>query len=345
MSRRLLLVVTALAVVSLPLVTPPRAEAGGLLFVIRGEITENVALKRKHQYLLQGTAFLRPGATMRVQAGTTIFCDTGSRLVVSQHARLVARGTAEQPIVFTSAQLESDRRRGDWGGIVVNGYAPVAASNGFEYGDGGTGRYGGYDEADDSGALRYVRIEYAGYALDASGPSAALSLRGVGSGTEIDSVEALNSGGDGVEVRGGSVDLRRVASVGNERRALAWTKGWNGRAQFLLVQQRGDVSSPLYTALFSETNTPVISNVTIVGGASGLAIGGGGRGDYRNIVVLGCKGTGLDFADQETVTELVRGNLTLAGLVMHDNAGGTNVDAETREALARNGSTVFEADP
>jgi len=143
----------------------PRARAGaGDVVVIRGEVVRDTVLKRKRTYLLQGFVTVRAGATLRIRPGTTVYCDVGATLVVERGAKLRAEGTAELPIVFTSAQPEAERRRGDWGGIVVNGRAPVAAPGGTAEGEGATGAFGGYEVDDSSGALHFLRASFPGVA-------------------------------------------------------------------------------------------------------------------------------------------------------------------------------------
>jgi hypothetical protein len=287
--------------------------------VIRGDVVRDTTLKRKRTYLLQGTVTVRAGATLRVRPGTTVYCDVGAALVVERGAKLRAEGTADLPIVFTSAQPEAERRRGDWGGIAVNG-AP--------------------DES--SGALRFVRVEYAGYPSGPEGRADALALRGVGAATEVDFVEALNGDGAGVAVLGGTVNLRHVAAVGNSREGISLGPGWSGDAQFLLVQQRGDVAASSYAAIRAAATSARVSNATIVGGGTGLRLGDGASGAYRNLVVVGCDGPGLDVRDAATLAGLARGDLDVAGAIVFAN-GGQNIAPEVRDALAA--GAALEADP
>lgn len=319
--------------------------ADAKVVLLRGAITSDTVLKRKRTYVLQGLVFVRGGATLKIKAGTTVFCDQGSMLVVERGARIVALGTAEQPVVFTSAQPERDRRRGDWGGVVVNGYAPVAVPGGVATGEGGTGQYGGDDPDDDSGTLRYVRIEYAGYPIGAEGRSDALALRGAGAGTTIEFVEALNGDGDGIAVSGGTVSLRYAASIGNARNGMAWSKGWTGEAQFLLVQQRRDVGRSPYDGIHADASAPKVSNATIVGSTTGIRLGAGARGAYRNVVVTGCAGDGLATRDAGTLEALAERQLEVSHAIFYDNRGGANFGDEVRTALVASASPVVERDP
>ncbi len=329
----------ALSLLIVAFVSPAMA---GDVIVLRGEIGRDTTLRRNRTYLLQGLVTVKAGTTLRIRPGTTVNCDIGSTLVVERGAKLRAEGTAERPIVFTSAQVESSRRRGDWGGIVVNGRAPVNIAGGVGYGEGGTGAFGGYEADDGSGSLRYVRIEYAGFPVGAEGRADALALRGVGSATTVEFVEALNGDGDGVAVVGGTVDLRYVASVGNSRRGLSWSKGWTGGAQFLLVQQRRDVPASSYEAIHAETSTPKVANVTIAGSSVGVRFGSGARGVYRNLVVVGCREAGLDLRDAANFDDLRRGDLEVGNAIFHANRGGENFDPAVRAAL---GSSAIEQDP
>lgn len=309
--------------------------------VLEGSISKTLTLKAKRTYLLRGGVYVRKGAKLRVPAGTEIQCEPGAFLSVEPGAAIEAVGSHEAPIVFTSAKPPAERARGDWGGLIISGYAPVSAP-----GSGPSVKNGeaGADVSDSSGTLRFVRIEYAGTAVG-DGFMTALAFRGVGYGTAVDYVETLNSAGGGVSIVGGTVNLKHIVSVGNAGDGFNWSSGWTGRAQFLVTQQRGDIALSERAGLEADTNNPHIENATFVGGGSGIRLQNGARGDYRNILVVGCQGEGLDLDDQATLYELQSGQLTLDKLLLFGRFGGTNVSRVVRDQLAQQGALLVERDP
>src|SRR5687768_4310510 len=132
--------------------------------VVSGEITGTETWTADFYYVLRGAVFVRNAGTLNIQAGTWIIGESGSvgTLIVERGGRLNAIGTREQPIVFTSDQAPGTRARGDWGGLIINGRAPVNRPGGLYVGEGDTGIAGGDDPNDNSGSLRYVRVEFAG---------------------------------------------------------------------------------------------------------------------------------------------------------------------------------------
>ncbi|MFK8045601.1 MAG: hypothetical protein AB8B72_08900, partial [Crocinitomicaceae bacterium] len=132
---------------------------------ITGTISSNQTINAADNWLISGGVFVANGATLTIEAGSTIYTandGTTPFLSVKQGGKLMANGTATLPIVFTP--VKDNPQAGEWGGIIINGKAPINAGETAE-GEGGTGVYGGTDANDNSGTLRYVRVEYAGKIL------------------------------------------------------------------------------------------------------------------------------------------------------------------------------------
>ena len=218
--------------------------------VLSGTITEDLTLTADTAWLLRGGVFIGDDeneTVLTVEAGTIVYGEssTDGMLVIRRNARMIAEGTADAPIVFTSSKAEGSRARGDWGGIVINGNAPINAcaedSEGCEaFGEGGTGWYGGSDADDDSGVLKYVRVEFAGTLVSPDNELNGIAFQGVGAGTEIDFVQVHMNADDGVEFFGGTVNARHMVLTGIGDDSLDWTDGWQGNAQFLVAQQYDD---------------------------------------------------------------------------------------------------------
>ena len=171
-------------------------------------------------------------------------------LVIEQGCQINAEGTAEQPIVFTAAAdvdgSVDDSARGLWGGLVINGFAPIndcpeGASGGTDEctkeGEANSGTFGGSDPMDNSGVLRYVSVRYAGSNVDPENQLNGIAFQGVGSGTEVNYLQVHNNLDDGIEFFGGNVSAKYVVLTGNADDSLDWTDGWRGSVQYLYIEQ------------------------------------------------------------------------------------------------------------
>ncbi|MBK8499803.1 MAG: hypothetical protein IPL52_13545 [Flavobacteriales bacterium] len=168
---------------------------------VQGNITANTTWSNSNKYLLKGFVYVEDGATLTVQPGTIIKGDkpTKGSLIIKRGGKIMADGTASQPIVFTSNQAAGSRDRGDWGGIIICGRAPHNQPSDPTVEGGPDAFYGGTDAADNSGVLRYVRIEFAGIAFQPNQEINGLTLGAVGSGTTIEHVQVSYSGDDSYE--------------------------------------------------------------------------------------------------------------------------------------------------
>ncbi|MCC7034142.1 MAG: hypothetical protein IT179_15075 [Acidobacteria bacterium] len=316
--------------------------------VIRGRFTQSIALSNQYHYVLRGAVFIERGATLTIQAGTRIvgeFATLGT-LVVNQGAWIVAVGTADAPIVFTSDQPIGQRARGDWGGLIINGEAPINVPGGVGLGEGDTGRYGGDNPDDNSGVLRYVRVEFAGIEFSPDNELNGIAFQGTGRGTEVDHVQVSFNKDDGIEMFGGTTDLKHIVLSGIGDDSLDWTFGWTGRVQYLVVHQRGDDADNGWEADNNGSNNdllprsaPTIYNVTLVGDPDGnegvesddgMLIREGTAGTFRNFIVLGFKEYGINIDQNATIAQLQNGALTFANGIVFGNgliAGRTNLDS------------------
>lgn len=197
--------------------------------VVTGIITEDTYWYADTAYEMAGKVVVEEGATLFIEAGTTIQARDGqgsvsTALIIAQGGKIEAVGTPQAPIVFTSiydqGQLdESDQ--GLWGGIVILGKAPISADATPSLIEGipanvGYGEYGGTDATDNSGVLKYISIRHAGTLLGDGNELNGLTLGGVGSGTVIDNIEVVGNLDDGIEFFGGCVDASNL---------LVWAQG------------------------------------------------------------------------------------------------------------------------
>lgn len=241
--------------------------------VLQGNISADLNIPTGN-YTLRGTVTVSNNATLTIQPGSTFTVSTADQaagtnyLLVEQGAKLVANGTAAAPIVFTaeSAQI------GAWGGIILNGKARINAVGGTELAEAGGKVYGGTDDADNSGSLKYVRVEYAGAAV--TGGTAeynAFSFFGLGTGTTLENLQAYKGADDGFEFFGGKVNATNLLAVGCEDDSIDWDKGFSGTLTNIWVKQPSNGDWGFETSNHptefdnSPRSTPTVNNVTVEG--------------------------------------------------------------------------------
>ncbi len=250
--------------------------------VVTGPITANTTWATGTKYKLSGFVNVNAGATLTIQPGVIVFGDkdTKGSLIINRGARLDAQGTAANPVVFTSALAPGARAGGDWGGVIIAGRAALNLAGGEAVLEGGTGTtYGGGatpNDNDDSGTLRYVRIEFAGIAFTTNNEINGLTLGAVGRGTTIDYVQVSFSGDDAYEPFGGAVNLRHVIATAPVDDMFDGDNGWRGYVQFALgvsnpdladisgsngIEHDNDATGTANTPL----TQPIFSNLTILG--------------------------------------------------------------------------------
>lgn len=208
--------------------------------VISNDITANTIWVTGKVYELNGTIYVRNNATLTIQPGVIIRSNVAaSALFVTRGSKLNAIGTASQPIIFTSKNAAGQRNRGDWGGIVLLGRGRVNQGTGTNYIEGISQtvdtQYGGGSSPinnDNSGTLKYVRIEFAGYVYSPNNELNGLTMGGVGSGTTVDYVQVSYSNDDSFEWFGGSVDCKHLVALNGLDDDFDTDFGYNGRVQF-----------------------------------------------------------------------------------------------------------------
>lgn len=178
---------------------------------------------------LEQTVLVENGGVLKFNAGTTVKCGKGfdKYILVLQGGKIEATGTESKPVVFTSA--ESSPAAGDWGGIIINGRAPLSGGGTYATEINNDYLYGGTDAADNSGRLTYVKIEYAGASSGSDDiEHNGLTLNGVGNGTQIDHIYVLESADDAIEFFGGSVNVTNLLAVNPDDDMFDFTQGYNG---------------------------------------------------------------------------------------------------------------------
>lgn len=315
---------------------PVDVQCDGTLCVVSGTITEDTTFTADKQWLLRGGVFIgddKAETVLTVEPGTTVYGEnaTGGMLVVRRGSKIVAEGTAQEPIVFTSSKAPGSRARGDWGGLILNGRAPInncAADEGGvceQFGEGGTGFFGGDDPDDDSGILKYVRVEFAGTLISPDNELNGIAFQAVGRGTEIDFVQVHMNADDGVEFFGGTAEWKHVLVTGVGDDSLDWTDGWNGKGQYFVAQQyedsgdngiEGDNNGENNDA--TPRSRPQLANLTLIGSPNsaasdfGALLREGTAGELHAAVFTGFNAACLSMAQASTLAQVDAGSLTIA---------------------------------
>lgn len=313
---------------------------------LSGQLAGNVTLTNETTWVLSG--LVRVGgdntapATLRIEAGTRVqgAGATADYMYVNPGSQIFVDGTAYAPVVFTSPK---DGVRGqtpapkDWGGLVISGNAPTNCPSRCASEFDPTLRFGGANPTESSGTLRYFQVRYSGYVFQANREVNALTLQGVGSGTTIEYFQSYRGGDDGVEMFGGTVNLKRIVLNEGGDDGIDWDLGWSGKVQYALVSFGTGFGEDFgIEAANSPENfdaapraIPTLANLTLLGnsvGGSGstrdsiqFKEGSGGR--IFNSVGSGFKRACLEIRDNATFAvagspAAPSGNLALFGTAL-----------------------------
>jgi len=211
--------------------------AAGTTITMAGNITASLTLKSDINYVLDGWVYVKSPAVITIEAGTVIKgkVDTKASLVIERGAKIMAEGTSAKPIVFTSAKAAGARAAGDWGGIVLCGNAKINVAGGEAEIEGGLGtKYGGNDDNDNSGTMKYVRIEFAGYAFQPDKEINGLTFGAVGKGTTIDYIQVSYSNDDSYEWFGGTVNCKHLIAFSGLDDEFDTDYGFSGLIQYIV---------------------------------------------------------------------------------------------------------------
>ena len=329
---------------------------------LSGTLTTDVNLTEGNIYALSGAVFVggdnENSATLSIDAGVTVYGASGNDyLVVSRGSKIEAEGTATDPIVFTSYDdvTGGTTAAGQWGGLVILGNAPsnkcpddgsacALQVEGVEEG----AVFGGTNSEDNSGILRYVRVQFGGFEIALDNELNGITFGGVGSGTTVDHIQVHANADDGVEFFGGSVSVKYLVLTDIQDDSIDWDNGFQGNMQYVLVRQaqdnsdanRGieadnDGSNP---AIEPQSN-PSLANVTIIGNtfdgeddSEGVYLREGTGAQLYNFIVTGPAGMGECFEVEdstESQTNLGDGTIMFSNSVIACENGENFKNADT----------------
>lgn len=219
---------------------------------VSGNITSNTTWSSNQVYKLSGVVYVDSLVTLTIQPGTIIRGDnsvSNSSLLIKRGGKLIAQGTATNPIVFTSNQPIGSRTLGDWGGVILLGKARMNQGLGLIEGLSAISdhQYGGNDDLDNSGILSYVRIEYGGYVFAQNKEINGLTMGAVGSGTQIDHIQVSYVNDDAFEWYGGTVNAKYLVSYRNLDDDFDTDFGYSGKVQFGLSVRDPQIADNSYS--------------------------------------------------------------------------------------------------
>lgn len=293
------------------------------------DIESDTELEAGKTYTLSGGIHVKNGATLKIPAGVTIIAkhdDVVDYILIEQGAKIDAQGTASNPIVMTSEKKEP----GAWGGIHICGYAHTNAEGGTGSSEIGGAPYGGNNDADNSGTLRYVRVEYTGFAFDEEHEANGITFYGVGNGTTVEYCQAYMGSDDGFEWFGGSVNVKYLVSTDCSDDSFDWTEGWNGKGTDLVAYQEAKATlgydcDCLIEADNNENDNaatpvshPVLKNLILAGNGEskqGIRLRRGTQADIDNAKVCG-KGQPLVVESALTNASLKNGTSRLTNMTV-----------------------------
>lgn len=328
---------------------------------ITADVTTSTTWTADKVYVLKGFIHVANGATLTIQAGTRVVGDfntLGSSLFVLRGAKIIAQGTAALPIVFTSSRAEGQRQAGDWGGLILvgNGIINRAAPIILEGTNTGAGNpavdyAGGNNNADNSGVLSYVRVEFAGYATAADQELNTFTFAAVGSGTTLEYLQSNNGLDDAFEFFGGAVVGRYLVSYNAGDDHFDMSEGYVGHLQWLIAYQTrtvvpralaGNVSTDPQGIENDGCNgagctngqnslprtVPMVANATLIGppstvtnsaGNIGTMLRRGTAGYYVNLLISRWGRAAISLRDQSTLDRVTDGTLVLRNILVTES--------------------------
>lgn len=310
----------------------PGAFAGTL------ESGETATLDASEEYILTGAFVIKDGAQLTIPAGTVIKAQGGTSayIAVAQGGKIFINGTANNPVVMTSAS--STPAEGDWGGLVICGRANT--NKGGSTGQTATSEvgnllYGGTQDNDSSGSIKYLRVEYTGATFNNDKEFNGVSLFGVGSGTTFDYVQSYKGGDDGIEFFGGAVNGTHLISVGSGDDSIDFADGWKGTGEYWYIKDGAKAgiegSNNGDDGNAQPTTTATLKNISVVGGGSegGIYIKeGGGIWNVDNFYIDGFA-TGINVKDNTESGDPVANAHINNGDIIFTNVRFENVDMQT----------------
>lgn len=317
---------------------------------ISANITTNTTWTAGNTYTLAGQIYVKNNATLTIEPGVIIRSNApGAGLFITKGAKLIAEGTVTSPIVFTSGNSVGNRNRGDWGGVILLGKGSYNINGGINYIEGIANsvdtEFGGGatpDDNDNSGALKYVRIEYAGFTYGAAGSNTeinGLTLGAVGKGTKLDYIQVSYANDDSFEWFGGAVDCSHLVAFNGIDDDFDTDNGFSGKVQFCLAIKEPSAADTSDSNCFESDNNStsaagtsftraIFSNCTLVGPTYRATLPSGGT---------------LNIKHRRAAHLRRNTQLQIWNSIFMDFVDGLVVDGNTTTANATNNTLKFKS--
>jgi hypothetical protein len=312
---------------------------------LSGNYQEDLILNSSESYVLNGALVMSSGTTLTIPAGTTINAQSGNDIyiAIAQGAKIIAEGTATEPIVFTSNQAVP--QAGDWGGLIVLGRAPInsVSGNATSTSEVGNLPYGGTISEDNSGIISYVRVEYSGGSADGQTENNGISFYGVGNGTTVNYIQAYEGKDDGIEFFGGTVNASNVIVVNAQDDSVDWTEGYTGTLTDVYIKHgtehdKGIEADGFNTDIGNNSDpvfwsSPTVTNLTIKGngnngdGTEAIRLRAGTEGNFTNVLLEGFD-EGFDLDDNQTGLGVLSNDLQVTDVTFTDVSVNVKNDTE-----------------
>jgi hypothetical protein len=290
---------------------------------------------------LSGIVTVKNNATLTIMPGVTIKGLNGSALVVAKGSRLIAEGTQDQPIVFTSAQAPGTRARGDWGGVVLLGDAANNLVNGAGSAEGldasdPTYQYGGSDDAYSCGSLKWLRVEFAGFELTKDNELNGITFYSCGTGTTVEYIQAHMGKDDGIEMFGGHWNGKHIVITGALDDSVDIDQGYTGNLQHIFIHQEPSAGNYAFELSNQKDNLdadprtrPIIANVTAIGtgvadpvetASGGLRLKEGVAAEVHNAIFTYFHNAAVELTEGQTETQATSGAIKIQHSLFWNNS-------------------------
>jgi hypothetical protein len=282
-------------------------------------------------YVLTTLVFVN-GATLTIEPGTEVRGINGSALIIEKDSMLMAAGTADAPIVFTSNLATP--AAGDWGGIVLLGSATANIGVGMAEGFPVPPTYGGDDDGHNCGTLQYLRVEYAGFAISEGNELNGITFYACGTGTTVDHVQSHMGLDDGLEWFGGGFDADHLVVTGASDDSLDIDQGFNGTLSHVFIQQNPAVGDNCFEVSNQGTDfdatpktAPEICNATCIGSGSsgekskGITVKEGTHGSWHANIFTNTTNEATLLLDDPTAVEVMGSTIAIANNIFFGNLG------------------------
>lgn len=351
---------------------------------VSGTLEQDATWTNDWLYQIRGLYFVKNGATLTIEPGTFVIGLPGSQpnpsaLMITRSGRIVAEGTKSRPIVMTSSLPFGERQRGDWGGLVMMGRAPINVGANVSVGGQPVGNpageffleglpgnpdttYGGNDPQHDCGSIRYVRVEYAGSIFAPNSELNSFTWAGCGKKTKAEFLQASYGLDDAFEWFGGNNDVRYMVGGLGADDFVDYQLGWTGRAQFGVFYQspdergnrgiEGDNSEYLATA--QPLSKPQLYNMTFIGSKNpgvdepnspGIYLRRNAGGVLANMLATDFYSTGFFLDGANTQSQIGAGNITVDGVLLWNNGLGTNAANTVQGQMQPESYTLLTNNP